>query len=235
VADDRGIEDRLAIAKTICDSPPRVHPNAPNGAVWRTGWRCYEFIASQISPGDRTLETGTGVSTVMFTAWGCEHLSIVPSEFQANVIIAYCHEMDIATENLRFDLRPSETALPGLVGGPEFDLVFIDGAHGFPLPVIDWYYGAGLLRRGGVVVFDDVKLPAVRQLLESYLDRDDRWQMIGGTAVWRAYRRLSEGPLDSDELLQPFFQIGQTGGLGPIRRLLADVVPPALRERLRRS
>ena len=28
------------------------------------------------------------------------------------------------------------------------DVVFVDGGHGFPVPMIDWFYGAGRLRRG---------------------------------------------------------------------------------------
>jgi hypothetical protein len=232
VEDGRGVDARLAIGRRIFDRPPRVHPNAPNGAVWRTNWGCYEFMAGMVGPGDRTLETGTGISTVMFAAWGCEHLAIVPSEYQANVIMDYCNEMGIDTSHLRFDLRSSEIGLPAMERSPELDLVFIDGAHGFPLPIIDWFYGAGLLRRGGVVVFDDVKLPAVSNLLNSYLERDDRWERIDGTPVWRAYRRLSEGPLDGDELLQPFYQDSESGGWMKIRTRLGQKVPLGVRRRL---
>ena len=179
----------------ILDDPPKVHPNAPNGAVWRTGRACYEFMASQVHPGCRTLETGTGASTVMFAAWGCDHTVIVPSEHQAKIILDYCTQHEISTALLRFDLRPSEVALPEMRDEPPFDLVFIDGGHGFPIPIIDWFYGASLLRRDGVVVFDDVKLPAVRILLDAYLERDDRWQYISGKSVFRAYRRKSQNGL----------------------------------------
>ena len=135
----------------------------------------------------------------MFAAWGCEHTAIVPSEHQAKSILDYCAQMSHSTDLLHFDLRPSEVALPAMRGAPPFDLVFIDGAHGFPMPTIDWFYGASLLRQGGVVVFDDVKLPAVRYLLDAYIERDDRWQWISGESVWRAYRRLSVDGLGEDE------------------------------------
>lgn len=220
------------MARRIVDSPPRVHPNAPNGAVWRTGWRCYEFMAQQVAPGDRTLETGTGISTVMFAAWGCEHVAIVPSEHQATIIQDYCREMSIDTGGLQFDLRPSELALPAMAGGPELDLVFVDGAHGFPLPTIDWFYGAGRLRRGGIVVFDDVQRPAVKQLLDLYLERDPRWKWVGGKSVWKAYRRLSEGPLDGDELGQPFFHGTPLHGWVTLRAMVGATFPPGLRQRL---
>ena len=48
------------------------------------------------------------------------------------------------------------------------DFVLIDGGHGFPTPMLDWFYGAGRLRRGGVAVFDDVQLPAVAMLVGTW-------------------------------------------------------------------
>ena len=136
------LEERLAVCGRVLDDPPKVHPNAPNGAVWRTGRGCYEFMASQVQRGGRTLETGTGASTVMFAAWGCDHLAVVPSEHQAKIILDYWLRTGISTDPLHFDLRPSEVALPDMQDEPLFDLVFLDGAHGFPMPTIDWFYAA---------------------------------------------------------------------------------------------
>jgi hypothetical protein len=62
---------------------------------------------------------------------------------------------------------PLRWPCPPWPGTGELDLVFIDGSHGYPLPVIDWFYGAGLFRRGGVVVLDDVQLPQVESLIEN--------------------------------------------------------------------
>ncbi len=221
---------RLAIAREIIASPPVVHPGAPNGKVWNTEQSCYELMAGHVRPGSRTLETGAGVSTALFAAWGCDHTAVVPFADEATAIAAYCHEAGIDTSTLRFDLRPSERALPELIGSSPLDLVFIDGAHGFPMPIIDWFYGAGLLRRGGVVVFDDVQLPAVSTFLNTYVELDDRWERIGGTPKWRAYRRLSEGTLSEHESRQPFFKVPPPQGLARASRLVKDAVPLRLRQ-----
>ena len=82
--------------------------------------------------------------------------------------------------------------------------MFIDGCHGFPVTIIDWFYGAGRLRRNGVVVFDDVQLPQVSLLIETFLAPDDRWQELETTPKWAAYRRLSEGLLSEDWSKQIF-------------------------------
>ena len=228
--------DRLALTRRILDSPPVVHPDSLNKSVWSTEDSCYEFMARRVEPGYRTLETGVGISTVLFAGWGCQHFAIVPYAHEAKSIQDYCSEIGIDTSSLTFDLRASEVALPDLALSQPvaFDLVFIDGAHGFPLPVIDWFYGAGLLRKGGVAIFDDVQLPAVGSLLESYVDCDDRWQVIDATSSkWRAYRRLSGGSLSEHESQQGFYT-----GRRPISSALAwrmakDAIPLSVRKAIR--
>ena len=217
-------DDRLTWVERVIASPPKVHPDAPDGLAWSTEASCYGFMAGQIMEGSNTLETGVGVSTALFAAWGCNHLAIVPFAHEAIAIEQYCDEHGIARDSLKFDLRRSEVALPALSG--TFDLVFIDGCHGFPSPIIDWFYGAGLLRSGGVVVFDDVQLPQVGSLIETFIERDQRWEILASTTKWKAFRRLSEGPLWEWEGQQPFFPLRSPG---PIRRA-KNMVPLSIKK-----
>ena len=224
--------DRLEILERVSAEPPRVHPEAPGGWAWRTSRTCYEFLAAEVAPGYRTLETGAGLSTVLFAAWGCVHTAVVPSQAQADTLEQYCSDKGFDTGGLTFDVRPSERGLPALLDDGPLDLILIDGGHSFPLPVIDWFYGAARLRAGGVAVFDDVPLPAVGILLNEYLDRDPRWERIAGTRRWRAYRRHSEGTLSEHESNQLFFR-------GPVPQLrdriawrTAALLPARLRRRV---
>lgn len=221
--------ERLECVDRVIAAPPVVHPGAPDGAAWSTGTACYRFMAGQVSKGSRTLETGAGLSTVLFAAWGCDHLAVVPSPEEAGAIERYCDQHSISRASLTFDLRPSEVALPTLAAR-EFDLVFIDGCHGFPLPTIDWFYGAGLLRRGGIVVFDDLQLPQVSSLIATFVDPDPRWEAVATTAKWRAFRRTSDGPLAEQHSDQPFFP---TPPPGAVRRA-KDLVPLSLKKWYRR-
>ena len=192
-SDDPAHTERLAIIERVVASPPLIHPKAPLG-VWATLPECYEFMAAQVHKGARTLETGAGISTVLFAAWGCEHTCVVPIASQRDGLYAYCGEAGIDTSRLTIDVRRSEEALPLLAGDGELDLVLVDGNHSFPIPIIDWFYGAGRLRAGGIVIFDDLPLVQVSHFLSWYLDRDPRWERIVHTREWAAYRRLSEGP-----------------------------------------
>ena len=72
----------------VLSDPPAVHPEAPEDGVWRTEAGCYRFIADHVTAGCRTLETGAGVSTVLFAAWGCDHVAVVPAPGEIAVIEA---------------------------------------------------------------------------------------------------------------------------------------------------
>jgi hypothetical protein len=89
--------------------------------------------------------------------------------------------------------------------GTERDLVLIDGSHAFPLPMVDWLYGAATLRAGGILVVDDIDLPGPR-VLRTFLDQDPRWEALTGTQKWRAWRRLRGGTLSEDWTEQAFYR-----------------------------
>jgi hypothetical protein len=198
----------LALREQIEDvlrDPPRVH--AMHGAehgVWPTDPDCYAYMGSVATPGAKTLETGCGVSTALFALWGADHTCVVYHQQEADVLLAWAAERDIDTSSLRFEVGPSELVLPRLVDDGELDLVFVDGSHGFPAAIIDWFYAAGRLRDGGIAVFDDAQLASVKLGLFDFLDADPRWEGTRVEYKWVAVRRRSAGPLSEDWPDQPF-------------------------------
>jgi hypothetical protein len=188
-------------------------------------------MAREVGPESRTLETGVGVSTVLFAAWGCRHLAVAPFQHEADILLDYCAANGIDTRFLRFDVRTSQVALPTATGIGHLDLLLIDGCHGFPMPIIDWFYGAGMLQKGGVVVLDDINLPQVWTLIDTFLERDARWQKLAMTGKWAAFRRLSEGPLVELESDQPFFPDSRHS----YWRRAKNAVPLSVRKAVRRA
>ena len=73
------------------------------------------------------------------------------------------------------------------------------------MSIIDWYYGAGRLRQGGILIVDDIQLPQVASSLKRFLARDPRWQRVRSTPKWNAYRRSSTGPLGEEWTAQRWF------------------------------
>jgi Methyltransferase domain len=197
----QGTRDRIAAIGRVLADPPQVHPCA-NGA-WSTDPACYEYMATLVKPGSRTLETGLGVSTVLFALWGCEHTCVVYSEAEVAACRRHLESRGIPAGSVTFHIGPSERVLPSLALR-DLDLVFIDGCHGFPLPTIDWFYAASMLRADGVAVLDDAQLRHVRLGLFDFLNRDPRWARTRRRRKWVAYQRQESGALGEEWEQQPF-------------------------------
>jgi hypothetical protein len=201
--------ERLASVHQMIADPPRVHSkdpvsgNEPRDGVWQTDVTCYEFLAAHCEPGMRTLETGLGISTVLFARWRCRHTCIVPWKDEYNRLSNYLRDRQIDDSTLDIKIGYSADILPGLECTP-LDAVFIDGGHGFPTAIIDWYYAAGRLVDGGLLVIDDLELPSVTVGLLSFLEDDPRWETLEVNTKWGAWSRKSHGSLQEEWTAQPF-------------------------------
>lgn len=194
--------NRAADIDRVLANPPSVHGQAPGG-VWKTVPDAYAFLAEHIPQNAVTLETGLGVSTVLFSQWSANHTCVVAGAGEVEAITAYAAEQHIPFDHVTFQVGTSDVVLPTLELEP-LDAFLIDGGHGFPHPTIDWYYGARTLKDGGVVVIDDVQLPAVEDHLVAVLDADPRWECLGGDWRWRAYRKRGDFPLGEEWTNQSF-------------------------------
>jgi predicted O-methyltransferase YrrM len=149
-----------------------------NGSYdWSASGDIIRFLATHTPFGGDTLETGAGLSTVLFAALGGRHIAVTPDRGESDRILAFCQREGISTSGLKFVTARSEDALPALEV-PPLDLVLIDGGHGFPMPVIDWYYTASKLKLGGMLVIDDTQLWSCA-LLVDFLKHDSAWTSVG--------------------------------------------------------
>jgi hypothetical protein len=199
------LEDRLGRLESVLADPPRVHESmGAEGGVWGTSVDCYRWLAERCGPGVRTLETGCGISTALFAVWGCSHTCVVYNQVEVDVMRTWAAERSIALDDVTFVVGSSADVLPGLESPAELDVMFVDGNHGFPAAILDWYYGAGRLVDGGAAVFDDIQLASVRLGLFEFLDADPRWEPVALTEKWAAVLRRSSGSLGEDWPDQPF-------------------------------
>lgn len=199
-------EGPVELVERLLAEPPAVHAmdfsaDPPLG-VWSTDADCYRFLAHRCAPGSRTLETGSGLSTLLFAAMGATHTCVTPLQTEIERLRKHASSLDIDLSRVRFVIGGSEEVLPALEPDP-LDLVLIDGNHGHPTPTLDWFHGARRLVNGGIVVVDDLQLPAPA-MLARMLDRDPRWARTAGTAKWGAWARQGEGPLSQDWFDQPW-------------------------------
>jgi len=150
-----------------------------------------EFISRTVEPGMVTLETGCGVSTVVFALRGCRHTVITPRAAEIERVYDYLRRHGIDTGDLTALIGSSQDLLPGLSTAP-LDFVLIDGQHAFPVPFIDWYYSARSMRVGGTVVIDDTQIWTGRSL-RNFLAAEDGWEQTNdffGRAA--SFRKITE-------------------------------------------
>jgi predicted O-methyltransferase YrrM len=84
--------------------------------------------------------------------------------------------------------RPSEYELARRAeAGERFDFCFIDGCHTFDHTLLDFFYINRLLRVGGIVVFDDVSMPAVNRVVK-YVATYPCYRVVGAVNE-RGWRR----------------------------------------------
>src|SRR6266496_5438836 len=134
---------------------PPMHPDENDIPVAMEAPReVLHLIDQTVDEDSRTLETGGGLSTLLFALKGCRHDCVVPFAAEIARIRQRCEQLGISHERVTFHQSASEKLLPGLDPEP-LDLVLIDGGHGFPSPFIDWYYAGRRLRVDGTLIVDD--------------------------------------------------------------------------------
>ena len=89
-----------------------------------------------------------------------------------------------------FHSLPSEFCLPRfLEGGKRVDFVFIDGWHGFDQVLTEFYYLNRMLDPGGILVFDDRQLPAIRKVC-AYISTLPFYQSLEAPPLFSAQRAI---------------------------------------------
>jgi hypothetical protein len=170
-------------------SPPGLH--GAGDEYWGLAWAALAWLEDNVTAGMATLETGSGSSTLVFAAGGAEHEAITPDPAEEERIRGECRERGIDSSRVRFHIGPSHEVLPRWEPRP-LDLVLVDGAHGFPYPILDWWYLAPHVRVGGVMLLDDAYMPPVRALVDA-LRAQPGWEIaapIGQRTV--AVRKVAE-------------------------------------------
>ena len=102
------------------------------------------YLLNVVAPDMITLETGAGISTLIFALGGSKHTAIAPWSDEFEAARDYAEKLEIDMSRVNFIASPSEELLPTL-DITDIDIVFIDGMHAFPWPILDWYFTADRL------------------------------------------------------------------------------------------
>jgi hypothetical protein len=99
--------------------------------------RTVPLLRAAITPGCRTVETGSGISTLVFLILGAKHTSVTLDADEPKRIGTYCQAHGIPIGNYSPITGRSENVLPGLTLDVPIDVALVDGSHSFPVPCID--------------------------------------------------------------------------------------------------
>jgi hypothetical protein len=183
----------VASVSDLLDNPPLIHGWMSADGLITHGLipEALRYLERTVGEGQRTLETGSGLSTITFALRGARHTCITPDGSEEERIRAFCVEQGISDAGLDFQIGPSERVLPALELDP-LDLVLIDGSHSFPQVFIDFFYVQAPLKVGGTLVVDDVHIWTGR-VLRDFLRAEPEWELAerwGGRTV--AFRKTAE-------------------------------------------
>lgn len=187
----------------LLSAPPKLH--GPDGATtdgWRLNDEALLFIDSHVHSDMRTIETGAGVSTILFGLKRTQHTCVVPDQCVVRRIRRYCANVGVSLDSITFLVGRSEYALPGLHTSV-YDFALIDGRHGFPAPFIDWFYIADRLRHEGILLVDDTWIWTC-DVLTRFLDATPGWRRCGTLPHSAAFLKERDDAHHAEWVDQPF-------------------------------
>ncbi len=169
-----------------------------------------------------TLEIGSGSSTIVLAASGATHEAITPASSEEAAVRRACDTFGIDSSHVTFHIGLSHDVLPRWDARP-LDLVLIDGAHGFPYPILDWWFLAPHIRVGGQVLLDDAYLPAVGGIVD-FAKGSSAWRLEDAVSFRTArLRKLSDDPAPFDADSRASHGRMRFAYLPPARRTAASV------------
>jgi len=192
--------------KELLALSPRLNVDGDGNAVsYRLGKSVLQYLDGILGSSQSTLETGTGVSTVLFAMKRTKHTCITTNRLEVDGTAGFCKEHEIPLDKVRFIIGRSEYVLPSLESSG-LDVVLIDGRHAFPTPFIDWFYTADKLRVGGLLIVDDVEMWTGRTLMD-FLSKEPEWRrerfFMPNSVV---FKKLAGGSNDKVWAKQPYLR-----------------------------
>ena len=196
------ITGELDIVQRLLTDKPSFHLDGE--ARWDALPGALEALRGSTKLGDLTIETGVGASTVVFAACGANHTAISPAPAEHQRVRDYCQQIGIDDSRTNFVVGLSDDLLPSLLGRDRtLDVAFIDGAHSFPFPEVDWYYITRSLKIGGKLLMDDIPIPAVTQVFR-HMMLEPNWRLDGIFDDRTAAFTLLAPPAPEEWSQQPF-------------------------------
>lgn len=112
----------------------------------------------------QSAETGAGRTTLLFSHLSDNHLVFAKDD--GTSISATRASSLLRAEHVTFIEGPTQKTLPTYEFDCTFQVVLIDGPHGYPFPDLEYYYFYPRLDSDGLLILDDTQIPSIGRMLD---------------------------------------------------------------------
>ena len=174
----------------LLQARPQLHRDGQGGwTSWALPDDVLRLIARTVHGRSSTLETGLGLSTLVFALAGTRHTAIAHHADEVRRVRRHAATLGLSLDRVTLINDRSEWALARLPATP-LDLVLIDGRHAFPSPFVDWFFTVDRLRIGGLMMVDDIHLKTGR-ILREFMAADHRFELLAELGNTVAFTKLA--------------------------------------------
>jgi SAM-dependent methyltransferase len=167
------------------EQPPVWHANGAGRSRGAGLSRdAFHFLDQHVNSTSVTLETGAGLSTVLFAMKGSKHSCVAHEQGEVDRIKEHCLQNQISTERITFHIAPPEEALQQ-AQGLDLDLALIDGHRAF----LEWSLVASRLKVGGLLLIGDTQV-WTGCVLRDFLLGEPHWKHFANLSETTAFMKM---------------------------------------------
>ena len=122
-----------------------------------------------------SVETGAGKSTLFFSQISMHHTVFA---IDIGKSLTKVKQSDLLRDGgVEFVEGPTQTTVPAYPFNNKFDIVLIDGPHGYPFPDLEYYYFYPHISTGGLLIVDDINIPSIKRMVQ-IIKSDDMFHCL---------------------------------------------------------
>jgi hypothetical protein len=141
-------------------------------------------------------ETGCGKSTILFSNISEDHTTFCLDDREygeQSSVVFYTKCPLTRIEHVREVFGPTQRTVPRYEHPHLYDVVLLDGPHGWPFPEVEYCFFYPQVAPGGVLIVDDCHIPTIGRFAD-ILAEDPMWSLEGFVSVTGIFRR-TDAPL----------------------------------------
>ena len=147
---------------------------------------------------ERSVETGCGKSTILFSNLSDRHkvFALDDREWGGKSSVEFFFGCPLSRpDRVEFVFGPTQKTLPVHESHAPYDLIMLDGPHGYPFPELEYLSLYPHLKQGGFLIVDDVHCPTIGRLAD-FLAEDEMFEFIALLEATAVFRRTDAPTFD---------------------------------------